>query len=102
MQINISGHHVELTQALRDFVQEKLKKLERHSDQITTIHVTLKVEKLRQIAEATVHVRGQDLFAESESEDLYAAIDVLSDKLDRQVLKHKEKNAERKSGANSR
>jgi len=102
MQINISGHHVEVTPALRDYVQEKIKKLERHSDHITNIHVTLKVEKLRQIAEATVHVRGQDLFADAESEDLYAAIDLLSDKLDRQVLKHKEKNSERKAGANSR
>lgn len=91
MQINISGHHVELTEALRDYVTNKLSKLERHFDNITTTQVTLTVEKLRQKAEATVHVSGADLFAQSEHEDMYAAIDALTDKLDRQVIKHKEK-----------
>lgn len=91
MQINISGHHVELTTALRDYVTNKLSKLERHFDNITTTQVTLSVEKLRQKAEATVHVSGADLFAQSEHEDMYAAIDALTDKLDRQVIKHKEK-----------
>ena len=91
MQINISGHHVELTTALRDYVTNKLSKLERHFDSITTTQVTLSVEKLRQKAEATVHVSGADLFAQCEHEDMYAAIDALTDKLDRQVIKHKEK-----------
>jgi putative sigma-54 modulation protein len=91
MQINISGHHVEVTPALKDYVLNKLSKLERHSDKITNTDVTLVVEKLRQKAEATVHISGADLFATSESEDMYAAIDTLTDKLDRQLIKHKEK-----------
>ncbi|GAA5317699.1 MAG: ribosome hibernation promoting factor [Candidatus Pelagadaptatus aseana] len=91
MQINISGHHVELTTPIKDYVHAKLEKLERHHDKITSTNVILSVEKLVQKAEATVHVSGKDFFANSESEDLYAAIDTLSDKLDRQLIKHKEK-----------
>lgn len=98
MQINVSGHHVDVTSPLRDYVINKLSKLERHFDQITIAQVTLSVEKQRQKAEATVHVSGADLFAQSESEDMYAAIDALSDKLDRQLLKHKEKLINRKQG----
>ena len=102
MQINISGHHVELTPALRDYVVNKLSKLERHFDNITNTQVTLTIEKQRQKAEATVHVSGADLFAQSEHEDMYAAIDLLTDKLDRQVIKHKEKLTNRKQGNGSR
>ena len=91
MQINISGHHVELTSPIKDYVNSKLEKLERHHDRITSTNVILSVDKLIQKAEATVHVSGKDFFANSESEDLYAAIDQLSDKLDRQLIKHKEK-----------
>ena len=91
MQINISGHHVEVTDSLRDYVSEKMQKLERHTDDITSIQATLIVEKNRQKAEARIHVKGADLFANAESEDMYAAIDQMADKLDRQVLKHKEK-----------
>ncbi|MCR8921569.1 ribosome-associated translation inhibitor RaiA [Dasania sp. GY-MA-18] len=91
MQINVSGHHVEVTTALRDYVSQKFSRLERHFDQITNTNVTLTVEKLIQKAEANVHVAGADLFAASESEDMYAAIDTLTDKLDRQLIKHKEK-----------
>ena len=91
MQINITGHRMDVTPALRAFTEEKLDKLERHFDQITAIHVTFDVEKLRQIAEATIHVAKGELHASSESEDLYAAIDTLIDKLDRQLIKHKEK-----------
>ncbi|WP_019529750.1 ribosome hibernation-promoting factor, HPF/YfiA family [Dasania marina] len=91
MQINVSGHHVEVTTALRDYVSSKFSRLERHFDQITNTNVTLTVEKLSQKAEANVHVAGADLFAVSESEDMYAAIDTLTDKLDRQLIKHKEK-----------
>ncbi|HEY9032954.1 MAG TPA: ribosome-associated translation inhibitor RaiA [Pseudomonadales bacterium] len=99
MQINISGHHVEVTPALRDYVTGKLDKLERHFDNITIINVTLAVEKLRQMAEATVHISGADLFAQCESPDMYASIDALVDKLDRQILKHKGKQESRRQQA---
>lgn len=91
MQINISGHHVEVTPALRDYVTNKFERLNRHYDQITHGHVVLTVEKNRQRADATVHVPEADLSASAESEDMYAAIDLLADKLDRQLIKHKEK-----------
>src|SRR5437016_5389604 len=91
MQINITGHRLDVTPALRAFTEEKFDKLERHFDHITGINVTFDVEKLRQIAEATVFVARGELHASSESEDLYAAIDTLIDKLDRQLIKHKEK-----------
>ncbi len=91
MQITISGHHVEVTPALREYVLTKFDRLQRHFDQITNTDVTLIVEKLVQKAEATVHVSGADIFANAESEDMYAAIDMLADKLDRQLIKHKEK-----------
>ena len=102
MQVNVSGHHVEVTPALRDYVNTKLSKLQRHFDNITTTQVTLTVEKMIQKAEASVHVAGADLFAACESEDMYTAIDLLTDKLDRQVIKHKEKTLGRKQGATSR
>jgi len=91
MQINIAGHHVDLTDSLRDYVENKLEKLERHFDQVVDVNVILSVEKLRQKAEATVHLSGTNVFAEDTQEDMYAAIDGLIDKLDRQVKKHKEK-----------
>lgn len=91
MQINLTGHHVDITDSLREYVDNKFAKLERHFDHITNVHVILNVEKLTQKAEATVHLSGAELFATSEHEDMYAAIDGLIDKLDRQVVKHKEK-----------
>ncbi len=91
MQLNITGHHVEVTNPLRDYVANKLDKLNRHFDNITNTHVTLSVDKLQQKAEANIHVGGANLFANSVDKDMYAAIDILSDKLDRQLLKHKEK-----------
>lgn len=91
MQITVSGHHVDVTPALRDYVNTKLSKLHSHFDNITNTAVTLTVEKLVQKAEASVHVAGANLFAACESEDMYAAIDSLADKLDRQLIKHKEK-----------
>jgi putative sigma-54 modulation protein len=91
MQISITGHHVEVTEALRNYVMEKMQRIERHFDKIANVHVVLEVEKLVQKAEATVQVNGANLFAQEESEDLYAAIDGMVDKLDRQVVKHKEK-----------
>ena len=92
MQMTISGHHLDVTDPIRDYVTNKLSKLERHYEQITSTTVMLTVEKLRQKAEATVHVRGAELFAIAEHEDMYAAIDALADKLDRQIIKHKEKH----------
>lgn len=91
MQLNITGHHVELTPPLRDYVTSKIEKLGRHFDNITNTHVTLTVDKLQQKAEVTMHVGGANLFANSVDKDMYAAIDMLADKLDRQLLKHKEK-----------
>jgi len=102
MQINISGHHIEITEAMRAYVLEKFEKLERHFEHITSIHVILEVEKNRQTAEATIHVKGGELFADATKEDLYAAIDMLIDKLDRQILKHKEKNLDRTQRAVAR
>ena len=96
MQLSLTGHHVDITDALRSYVEEKLQKLERHFDHVTNVHVILSVEKLNQKAEATVHVSGADVYADSIHEDMYAAIDALVDKLDRQVLKHKEKTQSRR------
>lgn len=91
MQLNLTGHHVDITDALRDYVTTKLSRLERHFDQVTNVHVILSVEKLRQKAEATINITGNQLFANDEQDDMYAAIDGLIDKLDRQIRKHKEK-----------
>jgi len=95
MQLNISGHQVELTEALKGYVENKFERLERHFDQIMSAQVILTIEKQRQIAEATIRISGADLFASAEAEDMYAAIDELADKLDRQILKHKEKSVDR-------
>lgn len=91
MQINITGHHVDITPALRAYVEEKLERLEKHFDNITNTHVILEIEKDRQKAEATIHVSRGQVYADSEDENMYAAIDSLADKLDRQIKKHKEK-----------
>ena len=76
---------------MKDYVSSKLEKLERHFDHISNVQVTLSVEKQRQIAEATLHISGGDVHATTENDDMYAAIDLLIDKLDRQILKHKER-----------
>ena len=91
MNLHITGHHLEVTPALRDYVTGKLDKVTRHFDHVIDVSVTLSVEKLKQKAEVTLHVRGKDIFVESDDSDLYAAIDALVDKLDRQVLKYKQK-----------
>ena len=91
MQINLTGHHVDITDSLRSYVDTKFSKLERHFDHISNVHVILNVEKLSQKAEATVHLSGAEVFASAENPDMYAAIDSMVDKLDRQVIKHKEK-----------
>ena len=91
MQLSVSGHHVEITDSLRDYVGSKLAKLERHFDHMTDIHCVLTVEKLQHKAEATIHMGGGTIHADSIEANMYAAIDILVDKLDRQVKKHKEK-----------
>ncbi|HSH50022.1 MAG TPA: ribosome-associated translation inhibitor RaiA [Halomonas sp.] len=99
MQVNITGHQMELTDALRGYVQEKLARLERHYDNITNVQVTLSVEKERQQASCTLYAAGADIHAEATDTDMYAAIDALADRLDRQLVKHKEKTQERAQGA---
>ncbi len=91
MQISVTGHHLDITESLKSYVETKFEKLERHFDHVTDVHVILTVEKLMQKAEATVQISGAKLFAEDHQEDMYAAIDALVDKLDRQIKKHKEK-----------
>ena len=95
MNLNVSGHHLEITPAIRTYVSEKLGRVTRHFDQVIDVHVILSVDKLRQKAECTLHVPGKDLHCESEESDLYAAIDLMVDKLDRQVLKYKSKVSEK-------
>ena len=91
MQVSVTGHHVEVTDSLRNHVEEKMGKIKRHFDNVTDVHVILTVEKLEQKAEATVQVSGAKLFADDTQEDMYQAIDNMVDKLDRQIIKHKEK-----------
>ena len=91
MHISITGHHVDITQALRAYVESKFERLERHFDNMTNVHVILGIQKERMKAEATIHVSRGNLFADAKHEDMYAAIDGLVDKLDRQLKKHKEK-----------
>lgn len=91
MQITVSGQHIDITEPLRNYVSDKIAKLQKHFDNMTTTNVVLHVEKNRHLAEATVFAKGTTLHANAIGEDMYAAIDALADKLDRQVLKHKEK-----------
>ncbi len=102
MQLSITGHHVDLTESLHDYIEQKFEKLERHYDHITQVHVVITVEKLLHKAEANAHVTGAELFANAHHEDMYAAIDQLVDKLDRQLIKHKEKTVDRHNGAHAR
>jgi putative sigma-54 modulation protein len=91
MNLSVSGHHLEVTPALRSYVESKIGRVTRHFDHVIDAHVILTANKVKQKAEVTLHVRGKDLHCESEEADLYAAIDLLADKLDRQVLKYKDK-----------
>jgi putative sigma-54 modulation protein len=91
MNLNINGHHLEVTPAIRSYVIEKLDRVKRHFDHVIDASVTISVVKLVQKADVTLHVRGKDIHAEASHENLYAAIDALADKLDRQVLRHKDK-----------
>lgn len=89
MNLTVSGHHVAVTPAIRGYIESKLVRIRRHFDHVVDVNVILTVEKLHQKAEATCHVRGKEIHAESDDPDLYAAIDSLADKLDRQILKYK-------------
>ena len=91
MQIEITGHHVEVTDLLDNYIKEKVTRLKRHFDQVLNIHIILEVQKHDHKAEASLNVSGNNIFAEATGHDMYAAIDFLADKLDRQILKHKEK-----------
>jgi putative sigma-54 modulation protein len=91
MNVQVSGHHVEVTQAIREYVLSKLERIKRHFEQVIDINVILSVQKLRKKAEISVHMRGKDIHVESDDEDMYAAIDLMMDKLDRQIIKHKDK-----------
>ena len=94
MQLNVTGHHVEVTPPLRDYVAKKLERIGRHFEQLIDVHCVLTVEKLRQKAEATLHVSGCAIHADATEADMYAAIDLLVDKLDRCIKKHKEKRGD--------
>lgn len=91
MQITVTGQQMEVTEPLRNYAQEKVGRIQKHFDHVITTNVVLHVEKNRHKAEATVHAKGASLHANAEGADMYAALDALVDKLDRQVLKHKEK-----------
>ena len=91
MNLHITGHHVEITPAMREYVSTKMSRISRHFDHVIDVSAIMSVDKLRQKVEATVHVRGRDIHCEDVKENMYAAIDSLVDKLDRAVIKHKEK-----------
>jgi putative sigma-54 modulation protein len=91
MNLHITGHHVAVTEALRAYVISKIERIKRHFDHVIDVNVVMSVEKLRQKVEANIHVSGKEIHAACEGENLYAAIDELADRLDRQVVRHKEK-----------
>ena len=99
MNINITGHHMDITPSLRSYVENKLGKLERHFEHVNNIHVILSMEKDLRKAEAKIHVIRGDLYADAKHEDMYVAIDSLIGKLDRQIKKHKEKLTNRHKGS---
>jgi putative sigma-54 modulation protein len=94
MQMTLTGHHVDITAPLKSYVEKKLDRVARHFDQVIDVHCVLTVEKLSHKAEATLHVSGSNIHADAAEPDMYAAIDVLTDKLDRMVKKHKEKRGD--------
>lgn len=98
MQLSLTGHHIDVTPALRSYVEKKFERIERHCDQIVDVHCILTVEKLQHKAEATFGVSGGKIHADATHADMYAAIDALTDKLDRLVKKHKEKLADHRAG----
>lgn len=94
MQLSVTGHHIDVTDSMRNYVTDKFQRLERHFDHVVDVHAILTVEKIAHKAEATVQVNGAKLFAEDTQGDMYSAIDGLIDKLDRQIIRHKEKLTE--------
>jgi putative sigma-54 modulation protein len=96
MNLNLSGHHLEITPAIREHVLSKINKIKRHFDNVIDVNIILSVDKLKQKAEANVHLSGKTIFVECDDANLYVAIDTLVEKLDRQILKHKEKHAARR------
>jgi putative sigma-54 modulation protein len=95
MNLHLTGHHVEITPAIREYVTTKLARISRHFDHVIDVNLIMTVEKLDQKIEANVHVAGKEIHVQANNADMYAAIDGLIDKLDRQVLKHKERFAPR-------
>jgi len=93
MNLNLTGQHLEITPAIRDYVIAKLDRVTRHFDHVIDVNVVMSVDKLRHKVEVNLHTRGKDIHVEAVEPDMYAAIDALADKLDRQVLKHKERRA---------
>lgn len=93
MNITLTGHHLEITAAIRQYVTGKFERINRHFDHVIDVNVIMSVEKLKHKVEANVHLSGKDIHAETEDENMYASVDLLVDKLDRQILKHKEKNS---------
>ena len=101
MHIAISGHQMDITQPLKKYVTDKMERIQRHFENVTNTTVVLHVEKTRHLAEATISAKGTTLHANAEAQDMYAAIDTLMRKLDRQVRKHKDKSSDhhRQGGA---
>ena len=91
MNLNISGHHVDVTDSMRGYVQQKMERITRHFDQLIDADIVLSVEKIRHSAEATLHASGKTLHAEATENDMYAAIDSLADKVDKQARRFKDK-----------
>ena len=91
MQINVTGHHLKVTPALKNYVEKKFQRLSRHFDHVINVHVVLTVEKITHRAEASLQVSGNRIFADASNDGMYAAVDLLVDKLDRQIVRHKEK-----------
>jgi putative sigma-54 modulation protein len=98
MQITVTGQQLDVTEALRQYCHDKLGRIHKHFDHLTTTNVVLQVQKTRHLAEATLHAKGAILHAAAEGSDMYAAIDALADKLDRQVIRHKEKTSSHRGG----
>lgn len=101
MNLHLSGRHLEITPPIRDYVSRKLQRVIHHFDHVIDVNLILSVEKLRHRIEASVHVRGKDIFCESADTDMYAAIDDLIDKLDRAIIKHKEKSLDHRHSSTS-
>ena len=89
MNLSITGHHLDVTPAIREYIQTKIARVTRHVDHVIDTQVMLSVEPLKHRAEITMHVRGKDIHCEAIEDNLYAAIDVLIDKVDRKVVQHK-------------